>query len=321
MSQRSTPCRQVHPDWELVAELPLCADSWLEMYKVYQHAQKTMVWLGPADPDATAAIQYARTLDASNYLKEYRPTVMYAGYETEYLQAKSHILDILGGHPQKESLISSCAEFLLRPYFTRVWCQQEGSLSSQPVVVCGGEETAWNQIFALAWLFLPRCTMTWPVWFLAKYPGQGYAKLEPNLKFISSVQEYRLRQMMIANNENETRVFSLVRAMHDASRLRCYDPRDKIFAVRNIATDLELDDWAPQPDYITPWEDVYTNFSTKLAERSDPRLLDWSGICQQGENSALPSWVIDWRTRPWTQNISTRQNGVRVGRNSEPRQR
>lgn len=184
---------------------------------------------------------------------------MYAGHETQYRLSKSHILDMLENHPQKELLINSCAEFSLGPYFTRVWTQQEGTLSSDPVVVCGQEEVAWNQMFALAWLFQPRHTMTWPDWFLSNYPGQRYAKLEPEMKFIDSIQQYRLRQTQIANHETSTRANSLRLAMRSASRLKCYDPRDKIFAIRNIATDLELDDWAPKPDYTTPWEERSTS--------------------------------------------------------------
>jgi hypothetical protein len=180
--------------------------------------------MGPKDNHATAALQYARTLDATKLLGEYRPTVMYAGYETEYLHQKSHILDVLEDHPQKELLINSCAEFLLRPYFTRVWCQQEASLSADPVVVCGDEEIPWMQIFALAWLFQPRFTMTWPDWFLANYPWQRFAKLEPHLVFISTVQQYRLRQMMMLDkHENSYRAFSLVNAMRSASRFKCFE--------------------------------------------------------------------------------------------------
>ncbi|KAJ9610376.1 hypothetical protein H2200_005153 [Cladophialophora chaetospira] len=271
------------------------------MWKTYKHARRTVVWLGPADANSTAAIQYARSLDASRYLKEFRPFIMYGGQNRP---SKSLILDELTAHPQKESLTNSCAEFLLRPYFTRLWCQQEGSLSSEPVVVCGEDEIPWNQVFALAWLFEPRYTMLWPSWFLPNYPN-GYAELEPNLGFIQSVQEYRLAKAMDPDVEAINRAFSLVRIMHDASRFRCYDPRDKIYALRNIASDWHLNDWAPQPDYVTPWEEVYTNFAVILAGRADRQILDYSGICQQGDqvgdNSGLPSWVVDWRSRPWQQ--------------------
>ncbi|KIW23422.1 uncharacterized protein PV07_11620 [Cladophialophora immunda] len=273
------------------------------MYKVYENAKRTVIWLGPTDDAATFAIQYARTLNASTYLDEYTPTVMYAGHETQYLQNKSHILDVLDTHPQKESLINSCAKLLLRPWFTRVWTQQEGALSSNPVVVCGAEEIPWIQIFSLAWLFFPRSTMRWPEWFLSDDPSKTYAAVEQNMMFIRSIQRYRLRQMQIANHEPETREVGLINAMYDASRLKCYDPRDKIFAIRNIVTDLAQDDWAPQPDYISPWEEVYTDFAVRMAERERREVLGWSGVSQQEEYSGLPSWVVDWRSHPRTQYI------------------
>ncbi|KAH0848299.1 hypothetical protein AYO21_04329 [Fonsecaea monophora] len=271
------------------------------MYKVYEKAKRTVIWLGPSGDDVAVGFQYARTLDARRYLDEYTPTVMYAGHETQYLQNKSHILDVLHTHPEKESLVNSCAKLLLRPWFTRVWTRQEGALSSDPVVVCGEDEIPWLQIFALAWLFLPRTTMRWPQWFLSDDPSKTYANLEPNIMFIQSIQTYRLHQMQVANHEPETREVSLINAMHDASRLKCYDPRDKIYAIRNIATDLTRNDWAPQPDYVTPWEEVYADFAMRMAERGRQEVLDWSGVCQQEARSGLPSWVVDWRSRPWTQ--------------------
>ncbi|OAP63336.1 hypothetical protein AYL99_02563 [Fonsecaea erecta] len=273
------------------------------MYKVYEKAERTVIWLGPSDDNTAVAIQYARTLNARSFLDEYTPTVMYAGHETQYLQNKSHILDVLDTHPQKELLINSCAKLLLRPWFTRVWTQQEGALSSSPLVVCGAEEIPWNQIFALAWLFFPRSTMRWPQWFLSDNPSHTYAQLEPNMMFVRSIQRYRLHQMQVANHEPQTREVGLIYAMFDASRLKCYDPRDKIYAIRNIATDLAQDDWAPQPDYITPWEDVYTDFAVRMADKGRREVLGWSGVCQQEGQSGLPSWAVDWRSRPWTQYI------------------
>jgi hypothetical protein len=67
---------------------------------------------------------------------------------------------------------------------------------------------------------------------------------------------------------------------------------------------LILNDWAPQPDYVTPWEDVYVDFAVRLVARGDPSVLTWSGVCHQEEKSGLPSWVVDWRSAPWTQYIN-----------------
>ncbi|KIW10567.1 hypothetical protein PV08_11531 [Exophiala spinifera] len=270
------------------------------MYKVYQNASKTMIWMGPSDDSSRTAITYARSLDAQEFLDEYMPYVTQFGY-SYYHETKSFVLDMLGKHPHKETIINSCAKFLLRPWFTRVWTEQEAAMSPVPIVVCGEDEIPWAQIFALAWIFHPKVTMAWPNWFL---PDHGYDKLEPNIFAAAGIQKFRVRQMLVDNNASSRFVLSLTDAMRVAWRQRCFDPRDKIFAMRNIASDLQADDWAPQPDYTTPWQEVYADFAIRMAERGNSEALGWSGVCQQGTNSGLPSWAIDWREYPWTQYIN-----------------
>ena len=262
------------------------------MHKVYRKSKQTMIWLGPADAAARMTIQYARNLDEQKYLTECQSSFGEAGPRNN----KSHILDLLEKHPQKETLINSGAELLLRPWFTRVWTEQEAALSSKPVVVCGEEEISWNHIFALAWLFLPRYTMAWPEWFLPDH-DKGYADLEPSLIFAFGVERYRLRQIAEANGK-DTYVLSLPDALYGATQLGCFDPRDKIYAISSITSNV--DDLAPKPDYVTPWQDVYTDLAVKMAMGGQWKggyfeVLNWSGVCQQGQHSGLPSWVVDWR--------------------------
>lgn len=270
------------------------------MYKVYQNAAKTMVWMGPSDDSSRTAITYARSLDAQTFLDEYMPYVTQSGYSF-YHETKSFVLDMFGTHPHKETVINACAQFLLRPWFTRVWTEQEAAMSPVPIVVCGEEEIPWAQIFALAWIFHPKVTMSWPDWFL---PNQGYHELEPNLFAVAGIQKFRVRQMLVDNNAPYRFVLSLIDAIRVAWRQRCFDPRDKIFAMRNIASDLQADDWAPLPDYTTPWQELYVDFAMRMAERGNSEVLGWSGVCQQGTNCGLPSWAIDWREYPWTQYIN-----------------
>ncbi|KIW46559.1 uncharacterized protein PV06_02226 [Exophiala oligosperma] len=243
------------------------------MYKVYQNASKTMVWMGPSDDSSRTAITYARSLKAQTFLDEYMPYVTQFGYSF-YHETKSFVLDMFDAHPQKETTINACAEFLLRPWFTRVWTEQEAAMSPVPVVACGEDEIPWAQIFALAWIFQPKVTMAWPDWFL---PDQGYDVLEPNLFAVTGIQKFRVRQMLVDSNAPSRFVLSLTDAMRVAWRQRCFDPRDKIFAMRNIASDLQADDWAPQPDYTTPWQELYVDFAMRMAERGNPEVLGWSG--------------------------------------------
>ena len=76
--------------------------------------------------------------------------------------------------------------------------------------------------------------------------------------------------------------------------------------MRNLAADLERDDWAPKPDYMITWHDLYTNMAVSMIQRGSSKALGYSGILRQGEpdkDGSLPSWAPDWRTYPRVQYI------------------
>jgi hypothetical protein len=92
---------------------------------------------------------------------------------------------------------------------------------------------------------------------------------------------------------------SIVETLHIFEDAKCYDPRDRLYALLSMG-------WGPgkfDVDYTASVEDVYTHFaSTLLRATSDdflPALLA-SASCRHDERSgapqSLPSWVPDWRT-------------------------
>lgn len=131
------------------------------MYKIYETAQACNVWLGPEDENSRLAMQYARALDGNTFLRDYSHYLEF-GRPSGYWESKAHVLDVLADHPDKQKLINTCANFLLRPWFSRVWCSQEGAVSTTTIVYCGSDHVPWFNVFALAWLFLPRWTTSWP---------------------------------------------------------------------------------------------------------------------------------------------------------------
>jgi hypothetical protein len=92
---------------------------------------------------------------------------------------------------------------------------------------------------------------------------------------------------------------SIVETLHIFEEAKCYDPRDRLYALLSMG-------WGPgklDVDYTASVEDVYTNFaSTLLRATSDdflPAILA-SASCRHDERSgaprSLPSWVPDWQT-------------------------
>jgi hypothetical protein len=92
---------------------------------------------------------------------------------------------------------------------------------------------------------------------------------------------------------------SIVETLHIFEDAKCYDPRDRLYALLSMG-------WGPgklDVDYTASIEDVYTNFaSTLLRATSDdflPAILASASCRHAGRPGAprcLPSWVPDWRT-------------------------
>jgi hypothetical protein len=91
---------------------------------------------------------------------------------------------------------------------------------------------------------------------------------------------------------------SIVETLHIFEDAKCYDPRDRLYALLSMG-------WGPgklDVDYTASVEDVYTHFaSTLLRATSDdflPAILA-SASCRHEETPEtprnLPSWVPDWR--------------------------
>lgn len=75
-------------------------------------------------------------------------------------------------------------------------------------------------------------------------------------------------------------------------RFQTTDPKDKIYGLLGLASDVEQLDILP--DYTKSVEEIYTEVASKILSDGDFRLLQ---ACQHkdGRVLKLPSWVPDWR--------------------------
>jgi hypothetical protein len=86
----------------------------------------------------------------------------------------------------------------------------------------------------------------------------------------------------------------------ETQHLQCEDPRDKIFAVLNLAKRLDSDDTASgglKMDYHGPVARVYATYSAQLIKWHGPGFF--LALIKSSPNvEGLPSWAADW-TVPW----------------------
>ena len=112
------------------------------------------LWRGPEAETSRLAMQYLRALDGDTFLRDYSHYVEFGG-PSSYGESKARVLDVLRNHPCEKNLINACAKLLLHPWFSKLWCPQQGAVSTTTIVILWLRPYPWFNVFALAWLFLP----------------------------------------------------------------------------------------------------------------------------------------------------------------------
>jgi hypothetical protein len=89
---------------------------------------------------------------------------------------------------------------------------------------------------------------------------------------------------------------SIVETLHVFEAAKCYDPRDRLFALLSMG-------WGPgkfSVDYTTSFEDVYVEFAIALVRATNddflPAVLASSSCRKARAPARLPSWVPDWQS-------------------------
>jgi hypothetical protein len=178
--------------------------------------------------------------------------------------------------PPPEVLERVLAAFFERPWFKRLWTLQEVGLPELARVrfVCGEKTTTGARIVHLSKLHDQSQATGWDVAKLSRLPRS----LRPH---------------------GAQKQSCLLDILFETRHLQCEDPRDKIFAVLNIAKRLDGNAVAPwySPDYGQTVAEVYTTYSSLLIKSHGPGLI-LALVKNPSKVEGLPSWAADW-TAPW----------------------
>lgn len=184
--------------------------------------------------------------------------------------------------PTRRQLFEHLREFLVCPWWTRIWVVQEIAVSSAAVVQYGTITASWR-VFSRATKALSS-------------PGAGHSRflsaLEPeNRKVLSLLMNQsstieRTRQRWRAEGGT-----ALVRLLQEFSHRQASDDRDKVFGLLSLAKRTHL----MTPNYSL---DVYQTYREAALSsiRAESSLDCWAGDQKRKNHKSLPSWVPDWST-------------------------
>ncbi|KAI1411478.1 heterokaryon incompatibility protein-domain-containing protein [Hypoxylon sp. FL1857] len=174
----------------------------------------------------------------------------------------------------------SLKDFLSRPWYTRKWILQESVVNRNSVMMCGRKYIDWCDFLQMDAIF-----------------GQPKLGGLLCLNDILPVSRPAMDDMAIMRYEllekDGPKRMTLLSALGLTRHFNATDPKDCVFAVASLVSDIELD-----IDYNKSERQVFIEAAAKILEGdSNGDLCMLSAVGVKGKLD-LPSWVPDWSISP-----------------------
>ncbi|MCJ1258316.1 hypothetical protein MMC24_006148 [Lignoscripta atroalba] len=308
-------------------------DQVAHMREIYENAETTIVWLGPAGDDSDLVIaEFTRIgehLSKHGITNRFIQMAHLASGETELFQSmersiQEDLSDLfekwLNDFARAVSIRTACAKLLSRKYWHRVWILQEFVMSSKIRILSGKA--------SIPFLYFHGCLMFMPL-------ATGY--LEPRIRkrlmqqietsvnevdqslyahfvtFINTTIDENAHAIvgMRSNHQNNQigsrqGIESLMRLLlrvHGTGSAEATLGRDRIFALLGMASDAEALGIVPDYDMSQPDSVIFAQATRAMITSGHIDLLCFSqGSATTGDppetaKDRVPSWVPDWRVK------------------------
>ncbi|KUJ14923.1 HET-domain-containing protein [Mollisia scopiformis] len=265
------------------------------MLEIYEAADVVLSWIGEGDEASDTAIDFLDELKSPKLQPDDNGNW---GPYTVKEDDEWKITPI----PDLPQRLAALYRLFLRPYFRRIWVIQELAVANLPSVYCGKKKAAWSQLDMAAYHLLDilHRDRTMPARMMAADPLLKSVS-DQDIWFVRKLFYFRHLRSRNADHWLGQTNFSKLKenspGILDALILgRDFEstaPHDKVFALLNLAQDIEGLDF--KLDYLTSLSQTYQEFATAVAEKT--RSLDI--ICAaENSNSGLdmPTWSADWST-------------------------
>ncbi len=237
------------------------------MRRVHQNALRVLVWLGPEDEEVTLSISTWQELAKGGHF------VHTQCFENDRDRTCGNDIPLL------EPLFS-------RAWWSRTWTLQESVLAREVQMFCGQLELDWEALVQ-ANNSIREHRKTCCLTGLCNRCRDG---LNHFINIITGISVPR-KSLKLASGMDLIEVLG-------RQRLRsATDPRDKIYGCLGVA-------YPPQaaeinPNYASSIEEVYCQMIVSdILWRGSLSALNYSVDNQPATDTALPSWVADWRNVP-----------------------
>lgn len=226
------------------------------MRKVYQTAQRVIIWLGPSDSHIDCLFDWMTALD-QHVLAIARPHT-FSTWESQWLWLKFN----LRTQPPLHEIKKALSGLLQREWFSRIWVLQEAALARSAIVSCGRKECNSRAFVVMPSLLKVDC-------------GDGErARLDilPGL----------LREKSWWADSSSRNLLTLLQKF---GRSKASDPRDIIYALLGLSGDSHSSEFL-RPNYQISVKETVQRSVAYFMLQTD-YLLEGTPI------RSLPNWGID----------------------------
>ena len=257
------------------------------MDDIYRDAEEVLVWLGEASEDSNLAMKMIQRWSA---------------WKDQHLRNMESSTSVQVGSDQDEALSTAASaavkNLLTRPYWTRVWIQQEVALPRAVHVQCGQLCVPFDSFVQAntSWEMLRR-HMVGTSDFVRNWKNLPIPSAEVVAPLENLIRLRQQQQTKISTSEpvyvSNVRLFEFLRSYQ---HLKSTDPRDRIYALLGLYSPLSKYRSRIRPSYTKPPHEVFCDVARVMIE-DDHSLRPVAlarNIASRSPVTPLPSWVPDW---------------------------
>jgi hypothetical protein len=245
------------------------------MTDIYSLTKNVLVWVGPEAENSTLALDVLRDLSTKVEVDFKGHMLMPPkGVSSSRRTPESHWWHTKQPLPYTKVELMPLCHLFGRPWFERLWIQQEIRLAQSAVLICGFHKLSWPAFRKAAetlWL-------------------KTVDDKEIGLLTYGPIFRERRRHVRALCTGGLFPSFGDL--LTQTRRCKCTDPRDRIYALLGLL-DQKYD---IIPDYEKPvaevYQDMFTSYMKKQHTYGNLKLLAYCEMHDPASNG--PSWVPDW---------------------------
>jgi hypothetical protein len=245
------------------------------MTDIYSLTKNVLVWVGPEADNSTLALDVLRDLSTKVEVDFKGHMLMPPkGATSSRRNPESHWWHTKQPLPYTKVELMPLCHLFGRPWFERLWIQQEIRLAQSAVLLCGFHKLSWpafRKAVETLWL-------------------KTVDDKEIGLLTYGPIFKERRRHVRALCTGGLFPSFEDL--LTQTRRCKCTDPRDRIYALLGLL-DQKYD---IVPDYEKPiaevYQDMFTSYMKKQHTYGNLKLLAYCEMHDPASNG--PSWVPDW---------------------------